>query len=115
VPGSLAAAIKQAYPPRRHPHYRFREDTVMTRNPDAEPEAPMTEPDDDSAREIINAERKAGRLLAKLGLTRRAALAHREHADAIAAGLPEEQIAAAAQHATDMTALALAAIDTDDE
>ncbi len=70
----------------------------------------MTEPEptDDEAQQIIRSERAAGQLLARLGLTRRAALAHREVADLRAAGASAETIEQAEQVAAALTDLALA-------
>ena len=77
-------------------------------------EKPMTEqPTDDEAAAIIRAERKAGKLLARLGLNRRAALAYREVADLRAAGATAEAIEAAEQVAQTLTDLALADLDDD--
>jgi hypothetical protein len=62
VPASLAGAIAQAYPYRRRNGYP-KGPEKMTRK-----ETAMTEqPDDEQARQIIAAERRAGRLLARLG------------------------------------------------
>ena len=77
-------------------------------------EMPMTEPTDDEAAAIINAERKAGKLLARLGVNRRAALAYREVADLRAAGASAEDIEAAEQLAQALTDVALSDLDADD-
>jgi hypothetical protein len=66
------------------------------------------------AQQIIAAERRAGALLARLGLSRRAALAHREHADLLAAGASQQQLDAAEMNARALTDAALADIDTDE-
>jgi hypothetical protein len=119
VPSDLAAAFAQAYPPRsrysQNGHHR-KEALDVTRKPDTPDEEPaVTEPtDDEQAQRIIDAERKAGRHLARLGVNRRAALAHREHADLIAAGASPEQIAAAEMVAKALSDAALAAIDPDE-
>jgi hypothetical protein len=126
VPRDLAAAFRQAYPPPpppRYPgsngHHRSKEALDVTRKPDTAPTEEETavteEPDDEQAQAIIAAERRAGRLLARLGLNRRAALAHREHADLLAAGASPEQIDAAEQLAATLTDLALADLDADDQ
>ena len=92
-----------------------RKPVTPTPPPPDETEPTVTEPTDDEAREIIAAERRAGKLLARLGLNRRAALAHREVADLRAAGADPETIEHAEQVAATLTDLALADLDTDDD
>jgi hypothetical protein len=109
VPPSLAGAILQAYPPRRN-GYQWKE-RPMTRKPDEEPA--MTEPTNDEAQKIIDAERRAGKHLARIGLNRRAALALREVADLYAAGADAETIELAEKVAQTLTDLSTAAIDAE--
>jgi hypothetical protein len=81
--------------------------------------AAMTEPteplDDDTAQQIIAAERRAGRHLAKIGLNRRAALAHREVADLRSNNADAETVELAEKVAQTLTDLALADLDADEQ
>jgi hypothetical protein len=108
VPESLAGAVLQAYPPRRNGYER--KERPMTRKPDEE-EPAMTEPTNDEAQKIIDAERRAGKHLARIGLNRRAALALREVADLYANGADPETIELAEKVAQTLTDLSTAAID----
>jgi hypothetical protein len=99
---------------RRWTETRFQVRDHEIRTPTTTEETPMTEPPtDDEAAAIIAAERRAGTLLARLGLNRRAALAYREVADLRAAGATAEAIEAAEQVAQTLVDLALADIDDD--
>lgn len=100
----------------RESKFRAHEGTaaMRTTKPTPTKEITVTEPPtDDDADKIIDAERKAGRLLARLGLNRRAAHAHREHADLIASGAPQDQIDAAEELAKTLTDLALADLNVE--
>jgi hypothetical protein len=107
VPQSLIAAVLQAYPPRRNGYER--KERPMPRKPEEEPA--VTEPTNDEALKIIDAERRAGKHLARIGLNRRAALALREVADLYANGADQETIELAEKVAQTLTDLSTAAID----
>jgi hypothetical protein len=105
VPESLIGAILQAYPPRRNGYHQRKEHRMHKEA------TPMTEPTNDEALKIIDAERRAGKHLARIGLNRRAALALREVADLYANGADQETIALAEKVAQTLTDLSTAAID----
>lgn len=75
-------------------------------------ETTMTEPlTDDEVAEIIEAERKAGRHLARIGIDRRACAAWREVADLLAADTDPEIVDVAKKVAQSLSDIVLAGLD----
>jgi hypothetical protein len=99
-------------PPARNGHRR-REDQMSAKPPTPKEPAVTEPPTDEQAAAIIASERAAGRHLARIGVNRRAALAHREVADLRANGADPEAIEAAELVAKALTDAALADLDGD--